>query len=470
MFTSLLLTTAVAAGQPPAAGGYYPPGTLPSRPVPVQAQPSPYRVIQQQPGTLPTVAQPTPMPMPMGKTGDPGTANGKDFPGNEKPGEQKEDKETDEDKGPPQKYLLERTLEGTRFGEILNNRGIKIYGWTEGSYNGGTARDSNAPVFMNDRAREFVLNQNYVVVEKALDTSKNEFQWGWRTDWILPGSDARTTVVRGLWDVQLRNNNGGPQLYPIDLFQAYGMVYLPDVGQGTEVRLGRFATHVGYELVQTVDTPFVSRSYMFQYNPFTHTGIWALTKLNDDWSMGNGISTGTDTFLDAPTNRPTYLGQLKWAPKDGDTTAALNVVVTNPNYIASENFQLYNFYNLVVTQKLTEKLNYVLDTGYTHMGKFIDGNGNYIGFVNWYGAAQYLNYAHKENLISTFRFELFDDAQGARTGFKGLYTECTYGIAWKPQPGVIVRPYARWDNNNQTAVWEGKQNLFTTGMDLILRW
>lgn len=461
MFTSLLLTTAVAAGQPP-AGGYYPPGTLPTRqttaPVQLPTIPRAGSVVQPaQPGTLPMTAQPAPM---NGKT---------DFPGNENPTEQKEDKEADEDNGPT-KYLLERTLEGTRFGEILNNRGIRIYGWTEMSYSPSTASGSAAPVFMNDRANEFLLNQNYVVLEKAIDTSKDEFQWGWRTDWILPGSDARTTVVRGLWDVQLRNNNGGPQLYPVDLFQAYANVYLPGIGQGTEVRIGRFATHVGYELVQAVDTPFVSRSYMFQYNPFTHTGIWAVTKINDDWSMGNGISTGTDTFLDAPTNRATYLGQLKWAPKDGDTTAALNVVVTDPNYIPSENFQLYNFYNLVVTHKFSEKLSYVLDAGYTHMGNFTDAGGNYVGFTNWYGAAQYLNYAHTDTLTSTVRFELFDDAQGARTGFKGLYTAATYGLAWKPVPGLIVRPFARYDNNNRTEVWEGNQNLFTGGLDVIFRW
>lgn len=459
MFTSLLLTTAVASGQPPA--GYYPPGVLPARPA--QAVPrSAYPVIQTTPpGTLPMTAPPAPLPT---------TGNGKtDFPGNENPLEQKTDKEADEDNGPT-KYLLERTLAGTRLGEILGNRGITVYGWTEFSYSPSTASGSAAPVFMNDRANEFLLNQNYVVVEKTLDTSKDEFQWGWRTDWILPGSDARTTIPRGLWDVQLRNNNGGPQLYPVDLFQAYGQVYLPGLGQGTTVKLGRFATHVGYELVQAVDTPFVSRSYMFQYNPFTHTGVWATTALNDTWSVGYGLATGTDTFLDAPTNRPTFLGQLKWAPKDGDTTASLNVVVTNPNYIPAENFQLYNFYNLVVTHKINDKLTYAFDGGYAHMGNFTDGGGNAVGFVNWYGAANYLTYAHCDNLASTVRFELFEDAQGARTGFKGLFTEVTYGIAWKPCPGLVIRPFARYDNNNRTEVWEGNQNLFTGGLDVILRW
>ena len=48
------------------------------------------------------------------------------------------------------------------------------------SYNVSTASKTNAPVFMIDRANQFLLNQNYLVVEKTLDTSKKEFQWGWR--------------------------------------------------------------------------------------------------------------------------------------------------------------------------------------------------------------------------------------------------------------------------------------------------
>ncbi len=467
MFTSLLLTTAVASGQPPAAG-YYPPGALPARPMPVQVQAAPrgaYPVIQQvPPGTLPMAApgaQPTPMPMPMnGKT---------DFPGNEAPAESKEEKEAAEDDGPT-KYLLERTLEGTRFGEILNNRGIRIYGWTEGSYNLSTASGSNAPVFMNDRANEFVMNQNYVVIEKAIDSSKDEFQLGWRLDTILPGTDARTTLPRGLWNNQLRSNNGGPELYVFDPFQFYAEAYLPGLGNGTSVKVGRFATHVGYELVQAVDTPFVSRSYMFQYNPFTHTGAYATTSLGDNWTVGYGLSTGTDTFIQGSTNRLNFLGQLKWAPKDGDTSIAFNTVVTNPEYIADQSFFQYNFYNVVLTHNLSEDLTYVLDAGYAHMDGYVAADGTPVGFVNWYGAANYLTLAHSDNLASTLRAEVFDDAQGVRTGFKGLYTEVTYGLAWKPCPGVIVRPYARYDNNNRTEVWEGNQNLFTSGLDMIFRW
>src|SRR6185312_15620725 len=135
--------------------------------------------------------------------------------------------------------------------------------------------------------------------------------------------------IRGLWSDQLtKGTNGGPILYPIDPFQFYAQAFLPDLGgKGTTVKFGRFATHLEYELFQAVDRPFVSMSYLFQYNPFTHTGIWATTQLNDSWYVSNGLATGNDTFID-PANRPTYLGQIKWAPKDGKDWAQLGVSVT----------------------------------------------------------------------------------------------------------------------------------------------
>src|SRR4029453_15945074 len=100
------------------------------------------------------------------------------------------------------------------------------------------------------------------------------------------------------------------------------------------------------------DTPFVSKSYLFQYNPFTHTGVWAVTQLNENWSIGNGAVLGSDNFIDS-ADRLTYLGQIKWAPPEGKTTVLLNAVVTNPKFDTAENFAFYNAYNLQIIHKFT---------------------------------------------------------------------------------------------------------------------
>ena len=373
---------------------------------------------------------------------------------------------TDKEEPPaPTKYALEKALTGTALGTLLDKRGIKVYGWTEGSYNAGTASTNNNPVFMTDLANGFLLNQNYIVVSKQVDTSKKEVQFGFQTDLILPGSDARTTLVRGLFDGQVTNPNHASKLYPIDPFQIYGTVFLPNVGsQGTTVKVGRFATHCEYETVQAVDTPFVTRSMLFQYNPFTHTGVWAITPLSDDWTISNGIAGGNDVFIDQAM-QPQYLGQLKYAPKDGKTQVLLNAAVTSPRFNDRLNFNQYNVYNLQVIQKLSDKLTYVLDTAFSHEDNIPD-----VGSANWYGAAQYLNYAHTDKVSSNFRFELFEDSKGVRTGTAGLYTGLTYGITYKPNDSVIIRPSVLYMNNNRNNPFEGSQNLVTASIDLILRY
>lgn len=382
-----------------------------------------------------------------------------------------EEGKTDEPAAPePEPYALMRILSTTRFGQRLTDHGISISGWVEGNYTASTAHRSNLPVTFNDRADYWQMNQNFLRINKDIDTSKEEFQWGFRTEWILPGTDSRFTISRGLFDQQLRNGrDGGPRQYPVDLFQAYGEVFLPNLGpKGSTVRLGKFATHVGYELVQGAETPFIQRSYMFQYNPFTHTGTWVTTQLNDTWTVSNGLALGADNVIDS-ANRLTYLGQLKWAPKEGKTNAAFNVVVTDPRYDTSEQFPFYNVYNVVLTHNFNDKLTYVLDGAFSHMDNAPRPDGT-IGSATWYGAAQYLIYKHTDKVVSTIRAELFEDTKGVRTGSKGLYTEVTYGVAYSPVRSLMLRPTVRYDHNNTSRPFDGKPNLFTAAMDVIIRY
>jgi hypothetical protein len=359
----------------------------------------------------------------------------------------------------PEPWALMRVLKGTYFGCCMEKRGWSVSGWTEGNYTLGNRGPSNLPVAMNDRGDFWQMNQNWLRVDKAIDTSKKEFQWGGRTDWILPGTDARFTPSRNLFDGQTGD-------YRIDLFQAYVDAFLPGVGpQGTTFRVGKFATHCGYELVQAPDTPFVSRSYLFQYNPFTHTGVWAITPLNDTWTVSNGVALGSDNFFGAPS-RPTYLGQLLWAPKGGDTSALFNVVLTNPTFDAGDNFAFYNYYNMVLVRKFGEKLTGVVDAAFSHM----DGIPDVAGAAWWYGAAAYGIYKVNDKWSATLRNELFEDDKGVRTGFAGLYYEATFGLAWSPTRALLIRPGVRYDHNFDNRPWEGKKDLFTACMDVIVRW
>ena len=374
-----------------------------------------------------------------------------------------EEPKVEEEKKPEDKFLLQKLLESSPAGQTLAGNGWKIYGWTQGSFTTGSVRNSTLPVPFINRAEQFSLNQNWLHVEKGIDTSKKEFQIGGTADLIIPGTDYQFTPSRGL--LTARQSRG--EDYGIDLFQGFISMFLPNLGsQGTTLQVGKFATPCEYETVQAISTPFVSRSYLFQYNPFTHTGVNAITPLNDNWTISNALVLGSDNFFNDAT-RLTYVGSLKWAPKDGKTTVLFNTVITDPSFDGGRNFAFYNLYNLQLIHKLTDKLTYVADGTYSHIDKVPD-----IGFANWYGVANYLLYDVNDKIQTKLRVELFDDAQGFRTGSKGLYTATTAGITWKPAPWIYVMPEVRYDHNsgnNPTGPFEGNRNMFTATLGAILR-
>ena len=71
---------------------------------------------------------------------------------------------------------------------------------------------------------------------------------------------------------------------------------------------------------------------------------------------------------------------------------------------------------------------------------------------------------------ATTRVEFFNDPQGQRTGFEGLYTTVTAGLTFKPIKDVWLRPEVRYDCNDQTRPFEGHHSLFTAAFDMLLRW
>ncbi len=415
----------------------------------------------QGPGNVPAVLPgtvPMPMNVPMPMTEQPGAATPAPTPATNGNGSAAPCEACEPEEPAEEPWALMRVLKGTTFGDRLDDCGINIYGWTQGNYTLSTTPFSNAPMAFNNRADFWQMNQNYLVIDRAVDTSKDKFQLGFRADLILPGTDAQFTPARGLLDDQTG-------AYRIDLFQAYIDAYMPGVGpNGTTFRVGKFATHVGYELVQGALTPFVSRSYNFQYNPFTHTGVNAITGLNDNWTVSNGIVLGSDNFIGAPA-RPTYIGQLAYAPPEGKTSAFLNAVVTGPTYDQGDQFAFYNYYGMVLSHKFTEKFTGVADVSFSHMNGVPD-----VGGTTWYGGAVYGIYQISEKLVSTVRAELFEDSDGVRTGFSGLYTEVTAGLAWSPIRSLIFRPSVRYDYNNRSRPFDGDSSMWTGAFEMIVRW
>jgi hypothetical protein len=356
-----------------------------------------------------------------------------------------------------------RLLDGTSTGQWLDRHKITVGGWTDASFTASTARHTQLPMGFNYEANQLLLQQNWLRVERAVDPDASEATFGFRSDTILPGSDYRFTIARGLFDGQLTDNAGHPNTYGIDPVQLYAEAYFPGVCKGLDVKLGRFFAQFGVESIAAMQNQLGSRSYTFIYNPFTQTGLLTTLKLTDDWSVQNGIVTGSDVFLD-PAASPTYTGSIKWAPRDGRASALFTVIIGSGCYNRSEQFHNPDVFDLVLTCKLSEKLSWTGEALYGFTSNVPD-----IGFANWYGVVNYLTCQLTSNLSSTTRLELFDDCQGQRTGYAGLYTVVTGGLLYKPRPWLWLRPEVRLDHNDARP-FEGKPVLFTAALDVLVSW
>ena len=364
----------------------------------------------------------------------------------------------------PDRWPLMNALQGTWYGAELDDQRLSVSGWASMTFTGSTDRHDQLPMGFNYLANQFTLQQNLVRVERFVDPNATTPTWGFRSDTILPGVDYRFTIARGLFDHQLVADNGAPNLYGIDPVQFYGELYVPEVGRGLDIKLGRFFALFGAESIDTTQNAVYSRAYNFLYNPYTHTGLLTTLKLTDAWSVQNGIVTGSDVFID-PAANPTYIGSAKWAPPTGRDSVLVSVILGKGRYDAARSFSNPELFDLVYAHKVSDRLTYTVDATYSFQTGFPN-----VGFVNNWGVVQYLTYQFSSKLFATSRLEFFDDVQGQRTGFKGLYTALTTGVTYKVAPYFWLRPELRYDTNAESRPFEGKPDLFTATLNVLLRW
>jgi hypothetical protein len=364
-----------------------------------------------------------------------------------------------------ERWWLMRTLQGTWPGWLLDDHRLSISGWTDASFTASSARDSNLPMGLNYRANDFLLQQNWLRLERTVVTSgTTEPTWGFRIDTILPGSDYRFTLSRGLFTDQLTADNGQPNLYGVDPVQFYVEAYFPTVAQGMDVKVGRFFAIYGVETLDAPSNALLSHCYTFFYDPFTHTGLLTTTQLTPAWSVQAGLVLGSDIFID-PADEPTFIGGLKWTAPDQRNWVQASVIAGSGRFNQARAFHNPEVLDLIWAHKISSRLNYTVEglLGYTtHVTD--------LGTAWWAGNIHYLTWTLTPRLSSTLRCEFFDDFQGQRTGFPGLYTALTGGVAIQVRKAVLLRPEVRYDYNEESRPFEGRHGLFTAAMDVLVRW
>jgi hypothetical protein len=175
--------------------------------------------------------------------------------------------------------------------------------------------------------------------------------------------------------------------------QAY-VSYAPS--EHVKFTMGKWGTHIGYELLDAYLNRNYSMDYMFSYGPFFHTGIKA------DFSFGNsglmvGITNPPDNIT-ASFAKKYFIAQFFTGTPSGKLKAYLNYMGGKDNGDNST-----NQFDLVVTGTVSDKFS-IGYNGTIQTFKPKGGDGD-----SWWGSALYLNYDPCTSFGLTARGEYFDN-------------------------------------------------------------
>lgn len=349
-------------------------------------------------------------------------------------------------------------------GCCLKEKGIVIKGWADQGFtwNADDPVDRfNGPNSFNDRSNEYMFNQLYVYAEKAANTEECCWDTGYRVD-LLYGEDWRTTPAVGL-EIErdgTRKWNQDHRFYGLAIPQAYGSVKLNDL----EVRVGKFYTTAGYEVVTSTGNFFYSHAYTHQYGePFTHTGVMSMFQATDNLMVHACIHRGWDQVEDI-NDSPSLLAGFTWTSCDKKTALAYSMTYGDEaNQLFFTNTQNRYYQGLVFTRQVNDKLKYIAHSDYGFQEE-VSGAGT--PNAEWYSITQYLVYTVNDCLSYGFRYEWFRDDDGFRVfglgsaeaaagvpspygfiggGYVGNFQDISLGANYKPHANVLLRPEVRYD-------------------------
>lgn len=176
-----------------------------------------------------------------------------------------------------------------------------------------------------------------------------------------------------------------------------------NVSPTVKLTAGKFATHVGYELLDATSNMNYSMSYMFTNGPFSHTGLKA-----DITAGALSMMIGISNFTDQATSTTSVKNLIAQVSGSG-FNSKLKFYLNYSGFTGSKNgdnpsgLQSLQQADAVLTATISSKFN----IGYNGTIQFrkptIGNNGN------WFGNALYLNLDPTEKFGLTLRSEYISD-------------------------------------------------------------
>jgi Putative beta-barrel porin-2, OmpL-like. bbp2 len=415
------------------------------------------------------------------------------FPGNEYQGYPLVGVPYDDTAWPLMKALYQAN---TPLTEAIKDSRIRFYGWvtTSGNWSTNTTHDNNAPASYWVVANHFELDQLIFRLERTLDSvQQDHIDWGFRAT-ALYGMDYRYMAATG-WgsDIEYQDHN---LLYGWDPTEVYFDVYFPCITQGMILRVGRWIACPDIETQFAPDNYLASHSILFTFDTYTQTGFMFTFLLTPRIMFQIGLNAGDDQapWAHGAVDDPSGFLGFRWVSESNN-----DAMYTCVNQLNDARFHRYlengipsghDNYNYVVSTwehrfnvdihtKTEAYFMWQMDAelgGSPVIGpfKYSAGGGNnptLPGASHAYGVLNYSEFAFTRKDYLTIRNEIWEDDRGMRSGFPGLYTSHTIGIAHNFNSLFQVRPEIGYYRNYETPAFDDgtRKGCWIYGFDMTLR-
>lgn len=345
--------------------------------------------------------------------------------------------------------------------------GIGISGYVDSIYSYNfNAPDDISTGTGNNVARVFDRHPNSFNLNAAQLTFKKpvsaDSRVGFVTE-ILAGNDSELITSTGL----------GTTGDEFDLKQAYAEILVPTSNaikglNDIDLKVGKFVTMAGAEVIESKDNWNTSRSILFGYAiPFTHTGIRGTYTFNNGWDLCLGVNNGWDVTDDNNNGKTieTHFGFNNIAlPGDSSLTVGLQGYF-GPE-AAGDDHSYRNLLDVVAIYKtpwkpLTLMYNYDYASQENILADPDSSLATLVNDSNWQGHAAYARIDINDQWSISSRFEYFEDQDHVRvvvptgTPAGDAYWEITGTLEYRPWKNTITRLEYRHDDANQPVFHDG---------------
>jgi hypothetical protein len=400
-------------------------------------------------------------------------------------------------------------LANTGLGKAMNEANIQVYGWVNpgGNISTSTLRPGgNFPAAYMYTPNTATLDQAVVYVERVPDTvQKDQIDWGFRFS-ALYGENYRYTTSYGIASYQLFGHN---LVNGYDFPMVYGELFVPWVGEGLLIRMGRYISIPDIEAQLAPNNYMYSHSMTYGYDNYTNNGIVPTLAITKNWFVQLGVEIGTDTapwhmgqlvanpfpnpvfpnntMLKDPGAKPSLVGGVRWQSDSGydDVYLTMDGInngtwgFNNLNWTGGTWYHKFNeqWHLSVESYTLSQRnvlnvadpANIALNGGFPFsLAQGFNFNAPNLAVcasptqltctARVWTVLAYLNWKFTPLDNLSFRPEFYDDMNGQRTTVKTRYAN--FAVGWQHwfSPQVEIRPEIAYYHSLDANAFNGNFN------------